>query len=215
MQASANREATAGHRRALAELAQVQEAAEHVQRLAERKIEISAEVVVAKEKASAAKQALKAAAATAARATNLYHAHLAARPTGWRGFIAWMTGTMARHDAQEEELRKGELEAECAEKERDRESRAADRRVEQAMESYELDATNLRNARRQDAASAALRAEAATRALALLEQKPVFAGMGVDALLRLGRRLLDCEGDAATNPTAVLKPEAKLAPIYG
>lgn len=215
LQASANREATAGHRRALAGLAQVQEAAEHAQRLAERKIEISAEVVAAKEEASAAKQALKAAAATAARATNLYHAHLATRPTGWRGFIAWVTRTMAQHDARKEELRKGELEAEYAEKERDRESRAADRRVEQAIESYERDAANLRNARRQDADSAALRAEAATRALALLEQKPAFACMGVEALLRLGRRLLDCEGDVATNPIAVLKPEAKLVPIYG
>lgn len=215
LQASANREATAGHSRALAELAQVQEDAEYARRLAKREIEVSAGVIVAKEAASSAKQALRAAAATAAKATKLYHAHLAARPTGWRSFVAWVTRTMAQYDLRKEELRKVKLEAEYAEKECDLESRAADKRVEQAIELCERDAVNLRKARRQDADSAALRAEAATRVLVLLEQKPALACMGVEALLQLGRHLLDRESNAATSPKTVFKPEVKLSPIYG
>ena len=206
LQAAANREAKSAHRRALDGLAQAQEEAEIATRIATIGIEPSAAFKSAEEEARQAKANAKAANREASAAGVRFYEHQAERPSGWRSALAWATGANARYDDRATQLKRAKEAAEHRAEDGERASQAATRQAEQAREADARDARDLREKRRQDVRHTGTRSEAASRALQLLEHRPALAGMGVEALIQLGRRLLSQESTVTTDPSDVLKP---------
>ncbi|MFY9289593.1 MAG: hypothetical protein WAP03_02650 [Methylorubrum rhodinum] len=219
MQADANREAKSAYRRALDELAQIEEMAEIAARIATRAIEPSAAVKAAEEEAKRVEIEAKAFRRSADAAADRFFDHQAERPSGWRRAIAWATGANARYNDQATELNRSKELAERRAENSERASRSASRRLEQAKEADTRDARDLREKRQQDAHNASFRSEAATRSLRLLEQQPALASIGVEALLQLGRRILTQENAPSREPSDLLAPpdgpSSRPSPVNG